>query len=616
MAKASNGDGSPIEFDHVFSPLAYHFFPDGSDWLDRNVNRAPVPPRTAMQALRQLQIQGIGLTERQLWALTMVACASLDNDNSLKSPLIDGTSKNFCSLIKCALPRDSVPLNVIDCLLGRLASLDKTGKACVLRFFTLVVTNRKANLDEPRRRALLSTVLSLTMQCCSQEPTLCQDGVRLLLLFHGDSVTVKRIQLCLRRHSLTKHPLSTLLEYYTIGDSLDLPLWCDFPDPKWQAEFGTSQVQPSTFTALRVQLVPYQEAHSLALQVARILDAKQKQEEQQHQQQLDTCSLPFVLKEVWYPQSSTRSETSLAQERTKLLTTLLSWAEQTDELPEPAKDFCVKHILPVWDGSTGPTLDLMPYLAAKPVLKHVERVFLYASPTTKYEIVSASLSKMIARGPTQKSKTLRKVIQFTDELLVRAMLVEAHELVQTAAIDFYETVASVATTREMFLPAPSPNLCYRLLLASTALQVDRTCQLLVDYLPVYKRLKESNTDMDRVKVFNCLVWDFCSVLWRGASFDDANLSILFTNLTTETRERIHHETMSWSIMNSIVFAQHRRNFQRDRQVSSSDMTRSKVKLEYLDYLHEECGLKGLYNFLSTFVGSLANRARKKNAAPT
>jgi len=194
---------------------------------------------------------------------------------------------------------------------------------------------------------------------------------------------------------------------------------------------------------------------------------------------------------------------------------------------------------------------------------------------------------------------------------------------------------------------PSTSLVYQLLLSKSAATIDQVCQLLLDYKNSFQWLKKEQDDhadtlsmdiegLDRVAVFNCMVWDFCSVLWRNSplpmmSADTSSnatmtdtatkMSVLFTSLAPGTLDKLKNPLLdtivrkSLSITHGAIFAQHASDFLSTRNHealdSSIDQLKGKLKQEYLDYLHENCGMKGLYSFLVTFIGSLAKREKKK-----
>jgi hypothetical protein len=242
-----------------------------------------------------------------------------------------------------------------------------------------------------------------------------------------------------------------------------------------------------------------------------------------------------------------------------------------------------------------------------------------------------------------KIQTLRELIHWTDDLILKGFLLDGggHELLRAAAIDFFAAVCDL-TDHCTFLAAPSPAIAYRLLQSKSALHVDRVCHLLVKYKVTFQKLKqrqeqEARTDdtvsgLDRVKIFNCFVWDFCSVLWRcspppnphvsekesSSSSTSRTLSILYTDLRPETQAQLYTAAdkvaSTLSITHSAVFAGYASAFLKtqlpDQPKPSPDLIRGKLKVKYLDYL-KTCGMEGIHSFLSSFVGSLANRSSRR-----
>eukprot|EP00978_Attheya_sp_CCMP212_P026346 scaffold86484_cov45-Attheya_sp.AAC.3 len=106
-------------------------------------------------------------------------------------------------------------------------------------------------------------------------------------------------------------------------------------------------------------------------------------------------------------------------------------------------------------------------------------------------------------------------------------------------------------------------------------------------------------------------------------------SILFTDIPHETLLAFHqfhspHDvkvTAALSITHGAVFAGFASRFlkqhmsvnsssQNSNRAFSPDLLRGKLKLKYLNYLKER-GFLGLYSFLTTFVGSLAQAEKRK-----
>ena len=253
-----------------------------------------------------------------------------------------------------------------------------------------------------------------------------------------------------------------------------------------------------------------------------------------------------------------------------------------------------------------------------------------------------------------KQRSLQELIQWIDNLLLGGLIAEGssdgsgHGLVRLSALDFYNAVCDICD-RCRFVASPSPALIYRLFLSSTALCVDRVCALLLRYKSVFEKMKvladkekgQEIAGLEKVAIFNCFIWDACSALWRssplpllgeGQANDMARMnSILFTDIPQETLLALHHLPSDFnvaaalSITHGAVFSGHASDFlsnfyqrRQERDASadsiltnlSPDLLTGSVKVKYLDYLRDE-GFVGLHSFLTTFVGSLAERERKK-----
>jgi len=267
-----------------------------------------------------------------------------------------------------------------------------------------------------------------------------------------------------------------------------------------------------------------------------------------------------------------------------------------------------------------------------------------------------------------KTKVLRKIIQWTDNLLLKLFLTKQdigwNEILRSASIDFFCTVCDL-TGRCPFLEAPTPSLCYRLLLSRSPLQIDRLCHLLVRYKTIFQKLKEQTaneetpnisplavTNEERIKVFNCYVWDICCALWRcppvlppmsangkvvSVREQSSTLatSILYSGLPGETQlalffvptrgDKATSSTLiskALGLTHAAVFAGHafdfvtNSNLDRNSSCLTLDNIRGKTKINYLDYLQNKHGLEGLNLFLSTFIASLAKKKSSQNANKT
>ena len=135
------------------------------------------------------------------------------------------------------------------------------------------------------------------------------------------------------------------------------------------------------------------------------------------------------------------------------------------------------------------------------------------------------------------------------------------------------------------------------------------------------------SDHDSIAIFNCFIWDFCCFLWKGSSLPSLDPSsrseartnsICFTDLSQETLESLHkdsaHVRWALSITHGSVFAGYAADFVKKHKLENTpNAIRGKQKVEYLQYLKER-GLHGVYEFLTTFVSSLANRKAQRQRA--
>jgi len=127
----------------------------------------------------------------------------------------------------------------------------------------------------------------------------------------------------------------------------------------------------------------------------------------------------------------------------------------------------------------------------------------------------------------------------------------------------------------------------------------------------------------RSSVFNCFIWDICSVIWRQTSLpsvdtnrpDEARtMSILFTDLQPETlaflNTKARSVTKALSITHSAAFAGFVADFlEQHTEVDCRDNIKGRVKVKYLDYLKQR-GLTGLWRFLTTRVAALVDLEQK------
>jgi len=368
-------------------------------------------------------------------------------------------------------------------------------------------------------------------------------------------------------------------------------------------------------------------------------------------------------------QQALKSERSMARRR--VVQALSFVVTRTGMIPTEA-EFMLDEILRSWDGTEewGSMLchDILPCLPTTStfielrdkVLVYLEKLFLYGTPKLQHAIISGTMASLVANVsksiqdhedvPAKKRKLLKELIHWTENLLCKGILLQRNgmsELLSSSAIDFFQVVSLDVSRHAKMLILPSTSLVYQLLLSKSAATIDQVCQLLLDYKNSFQWLKKEQDDhadtlsmdiegLDRVAVFNCMVWDFCSVLWRNSplpmmSADTSSnatmtdtatkMSVLFTSLAPGTLDKLKNPLLdtivrkSLSITHGAIFAQHASDFLSTRNYealdSSIDQLKGKLKQEYLDYLHENCGMKGLYSFLVTFIGSLAKREKKK-----
>lgn len=232
-------------------------------------------------------------------------------------------------------------------------------------------------------------------------------------------------------------------------------------------------------------------------------------------------------------ESKKENKQTNASSRFVLLRALASVASHAHVLLPEAESFLLEEILPHWDGSDrmGQCIcfDLLPMLSPcsfselqNKVLRHLDPLFTYGSPRIQYAIVCGALKVLLqrwgrlewaewdlskSRRPGRdtdpiawKKRTLRELIQWTDNLLLKAFLVDdGHELLRLSTIQFFDIVAALSTTGP-FLASPSPAIVYRLLLSQSVLSVERVCGLLVKFKHVFQRLKEDQAvDTEQVR---------------------------------------------------------------------------------------------------------------------
>jgi len=151
-----------------------------------------------------------------------------------------------------------------------------------------------------------------------------------------------------------------------------------------------------------------------------------------------------------------------------------------------------------------------------------------------------------------------------------------------------------------------------------------------------------NQNFSRVVLFNCFIWDFCSVLWRSAPLPSLRSdemsrgelelvrenSILFTDISEKSLQELHEINSEFKVSSSLslthgatfsgfassflstVQGSKEKNNKNIETFLSPDLLTGKLKVKYLDYL-KEAGFTNIFSFLTSFIGSLSNREKNK-----
>jgi hypothetical protein len=633
----------PRSFSEAFAPLAHHLFPDGCPeteleaiWPSR-VDRRPIPPQQARTALSNLRATSV----LEMEAVIAVACRTLPQSHRVGSPLVDGTSQHFCSLLRSLVPDDSLSDRIVGRLVSILSSsslLDTKGRCRVLQFLTLAARR----FPEARRRI---TVYYAVVFHWALKPPTCADAVRLLLTITRQthvkryrwqqlqaaqasfsslsSLSLSSLSLSSSLSSL-QQPLKSLQNLFADYDA-SIPTtttetaWFPFPDAAWAREFGEGAPSATTASDDLLTSLQYHSHH-----------------------------LPYILYEQWYERPPAH--------KLQVVQALAAICIKTSVLPPQAEAFVFQDILRS-AGAAGQSssysssnamiqlvcFDILPALTPRSfrrlrsqvLVPLLEQLFLYGDSTVQYAIVAGALANLVHRWSTSSSssssslddgndtaaadqnnnkKTLCKqqlqllLIQWTDDLLLRGFLLgDGHdEVLRVAAVDFYSAVDDAL---------PSAGLTYRLLLSKSAVSMDRVCHLLLvrnqnNNKPVgLEETQSSSSSSDRVQLFHCMVQEFCSVLWRGSTDDDDDdddeteqhrSSILYTDLRPAVQSKLlqsqYSSSKGLSITHSAVFCA----FARDYSSTAGQILEEIDKVHYLDYLRER-GFHGLHAFLSTFA---------------
>ena len=192
LSDATPGDGlDHASFQATFAPLAHHLFPDGCPcsslaacWPRRS-DRSTVPASAAKSAIHDLRtralMEGKRLSTLELSAVIHSACATLGRNGheqqqqtNLKSPLVDGTTRWFCTIVKtCLFPDETATLSAdaLELLVCKVPA-DEKGPIAVLRFLTLLVRSGTA-------RGVFDLWYDVLLQH-TNNPKIAPDAVRLL----------------------------------------------------------------------------------------------------------------------------------------------------------------------------------------------------------------------------------------------------------------------------------------------------------------------------------------------------------------------------------------------------------------------------------------------------
>lgn len=240
MATATTENSS---FAQAFAAAAHHFYPDGCPrvqlqdvWPRRN-DRNPVAAGAALASIQQdlphyVQHDGPGLTLLEMEAVMVVALATLpviktktttapaavtihqSSSVGVGSPLVDGSSRHFQSLLRTCIPKrdeyddthddadtkpnyssttsatDIIIINnkrILDTLLSHRARMDAPARCALLQWVTLMLRNYYSYHDHKsvHHNLLLQTIINrryepIWMQF-ALSPETCADAVRLLL---------------------------------------------------------------------------------------------------------------------------------------------------------------------------------------------------------------------------------------------------------------------------------------------------------------------------------------------------------------------------------------------------------------------------------------------------
>ena len=195
--------------------------------------------------------------------------------------------------------------------------------------------------------------------------------------------------------------------------------------------------------------------------------------------------------------------------RARLLESFSVFATKTDSVLPETESMILDEILKSWDGTDewGVLLcyDILPYVSSCKCFSEIrnknlvplETLFLYGASRVQHAIVSGTLTSLLSQLTTQRTverKTVKELVQWTDDLLLQGFLVDEQggnsELLCGAVVEFFRVVCFEVAQHCSIIVLPSTALVYRLLLSRSVVSLDRVCQLLVDYKNSFQKLKE------------------------------------------------------------------------------------------------------------------------------
>lgn len=217
-------------------------------------------------------------------------------------------------------------------------------------------------------------------------------------------------------------------------------------------------------------------------------------------------------------QATTRKQGIKAASRLCVIEALAYVTTQTGSIP-PEAESMVEDVLRSWDGKEdwGVLLcyDILPYVhrtntfseLRANILVHLEKLFLFGTCKLQHAIISGAVTSLLSNIATRKSKTgdqwhaemllrrkmIKELIHWADDLLLQGFLAQKDgelELLSSAVLDFFRVVCQDVSHSLNLIVLPSTNVVYRLLLSTSAVAIDRVCQLLVEYKGCFQQLKQ------------------------------------------------------------------------------------------------------------------------------